>query len=85
MRFVLSIHSSLPVGLQPPDLIRGLSRPSTSSLFVPRKDVDARHKAGHDEQSCPRPQNLAYNAPHPRSPEGALMRRRQCGAGSGAR
>ena len=27
----------------------GLSRPSTSSLPHDRKDVDARHKAGHGE------------------------------------
>jgi hypothetical protein len=27
----------------------GLSRPSTSFLPRDRKDVDARHKAGHDE------------------------------------
>jgi len=27
----------------------GLSRPSTSFLPRNRKDVDARHKAGHDE------------------------------------
>jgi len=27
----------------------GLSRPSTSLLFIGGKDVDARHKAGHDE------------------------------------
>src|SRR5882757_9364597 len=28
----------------------GLTRPSTSSLAPDRKDVDARHKAGHDEE-----------------------------------
>jgi hypothetical protein len=43
----------------------GLSRPSTIS--VANKDVDARHKAGHDEQgkaksAYPRAPNLAYHA-----------------------
>jgi hypothetical protein len=28
---------------------RALSRPSTSVLLATDKDVDARHKAGHDE------------------------------------
>src|SRR5260370_21890902 len=35
----------------------GLSRPSTSSLDLGKKDVDARHKAGHDEEVKSQPQH----------------------------
>ena len=33
----------------------GLTRPSTSSLLMCGQDVDARHKAGHDEVLTPQP------------------------------
>src|SRR5215470_13805536 len=33
----------------------GLTRPSTSFWYAEKKDVDARHKAGHDEPKEPRP------------------------------
>ena len=35
------------IGMPPP--VVAMSRPSTSSLPMNCKDVDARHKAGHDE------------------------------------
>src|SRR5262249_37785006 len=43
----------------------GLSRPSTSCLFVRKEDVDARHKAGHDDVIASAPTAFFYPSQFP--------------------